>query len=101
MLTDPAVAVTDNGSPGKTAGALALHDNVIGGCFLHPIGNRAKPATPRTNKTDFKVREYMLLRSTITLMFGWKNGWKKELTLPPFGSAQRAQLPIFDAPSQT
>jgi hypothetical protein len=40
-------------------GALALHDNVIGGAFLHPMGKRAKTATARTGKTDFKALEYM------------------------------------------
>jgi hypothetical protein len=51
-------------------GALALHANVIGGAFLHPMGTRAKHANARTDKTDFRVREYMLLRSTFSLMHG-------------------------------
>jgi hypothetical protein len=70
VSTDPAVAVTVRASPGYTVGALALHDNVIGGAFLHPMGKRAKIATARTGTTDFKAREYMFLRSTIPLLRG-------------------------------
>jgi hypothetical protein len=57
VLTDPAVAVTVNGSPGKTAGALAAQLSVIGGCFLQPNGTNTKPAEAKTKETDFKVRE--------------------------------------------
>jgi hypothetical protein len=59
VLTDPAVAFTVRGSPGKTAGAVALHASVIGGCFLHPVGARAKTTRPKSRERDFDVLKYI------------------------------------------
>jgi hypothetical protein len=57
--TDPAVAVTETGSPAKTAGGLATADRVIGGAFSHPMDAKAKHAKARTIQPDFKSFEYM------------------------------------------
>ena len=65
VSTDPAVAVTDNGSPGYTAGALALHDNVIGGAFLQPMGKTAKQTAVKSRQTNFRARKFMSFSFTI------------------------------------
>jgi hypothetical protein len=57
--TDPATAVAVTGSPGNTAGGVAVADSVIGGAFLHPMGTKTKHAEASTRQTDFKLREYM------------------------------------------
>jgi hypothetical protein len=56
VLTDPGVAVTVTGSPGKTEGGVALLARVIGGAFLHPIGKKARAVKGSTRQTDFKER---------------------------------------------
>jgi hypothetical protein len=53
-FTAPGVAVTVTGSPANMAGGAALHASVIGGAFLHPIGNKAIQAEART-RLNFKV----------------------------------------------
>jgi len=57
-FTDAAAAVTVRGSPGKTAGALALHDSVMGGGFLQPTGKKAKLNRGST-KADCRIRLYI------------------------------------------
>jgi hypothetical protein len=65
VLNDPAVAVTVTGSPGKTAGAVALHARVTGGAFLQPIGKKARHAEASTRLTYFQFRDCIsiILRS--------------------------------------
>jgi hypothetical protein len=67
VLNDPAVAVTVTGSPAKMAGGVALHANVTGGAFLHPIGKRAIHVEAKTKPTHLRVRESMLLSSAFKL----------------------------------
>jgi hypothetical protein len=51
------------------AGGAASAVSVIGGGFLHPIGNKAKHAETRTRLTNLALRKSICFSSTLELKF--------------------------------